>query len=1510
MITHSHYDRDTLARFLDEVEPPHDSDIAIHVEKCVECQSTMESLLGDGLTMEAAGELLRESAESLPADDLAWESTDSVHTAETARRSFLDPSEHPNSLGRFARFEIMEILGRGGMGIVMRGYDTSLNRHSAVKVLAPELATSAAARKRFSREAKSAAAVVHPHVVPIHSVDVHNGLPYLVMPVVEGQSVDARVRSSGPVQVIEAVRIAAQVAEGLAAAHEQGLVHRDIKPANVLLENGVERVQITDFGLARAIDDASMTRSGVIAGTPQYMSPEQAHGDSIDHRSDLFSLGSLIYFMLTGHSPFRAETTMGVLNRIGNEQPRSLRSINAEIPEWFESVVMKLLAKSPDERFQSASEVAELLEGCLAHAQNPTATPLPEIVERLFPIVNRSQSVRDQPANLWGQWFYNWPPIGKFIATAAFAAALVFAAVLIVLELDKGTLTIESEADDIPIRIMQGGEVVKQLTVTQGDNSVRVASGNYVVVVDGEFSDIHVDSGTVSLGRGGTHAVRIVQSATAPATEHSAKRIARRYYDHLYDGRELEAKSLLASDARAYCSKHKWFIEARSLVSKAKPHDPQVVTRGDNGIAVFDAMTVEPTHPDIGNTGCLCLQLVRTDGSWRITDVDIWAPNVAYQALEDLGGSAGTSENTRSQKQAPQEADSEHSDPINTPTAAEHSSSTQSQVIGDESRLIQRLQGKWRVVRIVDPKGADYKPRKVSGWTIEGHNLTTFGEESRAKLRFTLDETQVPAQFDVLDLLGLIDVTGDTLKLVNSQDTGGESDPIRPEKLEPALGFNYCEMERMVDAELATLDDAVNDGHGLFRQQTTEILTPDQAKVHGFQRLIKLGGGQIVGTSSVTVRFRVASVAKQIRYGDYSAWYLCPSEKPTELGRGVLKVWIWPAVETALKEQGITDLEAHFVGKTVSVSGVVLSNPNPGPILYGGATPPWPRGGPQNAAHSIELESLDQLTVAPPDAKASVLAALEGSWQELDHEEGEDFRQTLVFTGGALGQWYQTAGTHPVSIAYYLDRTALVLQFYDEPERAFVYRTRKLRFDYTLDGDSLSLTREGVASHFQRVLDASANTPAAQPNQAVHPNGYGPAVADYPMGVGANPPTPVRTLAQHVDIFNRKAQTADGDFSQPALTVDEVLCFARWKLETEKQLNADQKTLLTNIGIGRWLPEGWEIEGGQRTIETPGGDVDVYRIQLLNRLSDERHVVRERFLAPPAKYIKPAASEVDDAAMPLSAATTQFNAMHNQVDGLRQPPLTLEEVLAAIVDWSARRSEAPVDNETFARFQEIAKTHQLPADAKFEVISSFGAAEGGTFKIWSVRILMPQAAKPEWTYAFTIRTQYLNVNSAVESRIYWGKPNDDGLQVGVRLIPSQRVFQATQAIETEFLYRSISGKSILVTLPNIRSHKRLLACDANGNELDVVEVPDRTIGGAVQTSIGETPTRNKGKTLRLGLITPDPKHDSLSPQYTYLNVKGVKKVVMTYVVSDFSGGELGTSEVAFDIAELVPAQPQ
>ena len=382
----------------------------LHLDHCEECRQRLEASAAGEDIWSGVRDSLRD--QPLPPDgprsgDSALDSAaDEASSSQATVLKLLAPTDDDRMIGRWGTYEVVGVVGTGGMGVVLKAFDAALNRYVAIKVLAPHLGSSGAARKRFSREAQAAAAVVHDNVIEIYGVAEAAGLPYLVMPYIRGPSLQRRLDGEGPLALVEILRVGMQAAAGLAAAHAQGLVHRDVKPANILLADGVERVKLTDFGLARAADDASLTKTGIIAGTPQYMSPEQARGESVDQRSDLFSLGSVLYATCTGRAPFRAETSYGVLRRITDEKPRPIREINPDIPEWLCQIVAKLMSKRPGDRFQSAREVAGLLEECLAHVQQPTVVPLPAALPK--PACRRA-------------W---WPPVFHFKGVLATIAAL------------------------------------------------------------------------------------------------------------------------------------------------------------------------------------------------------------------------------------------------------------------------------------------------------------------------------------------------------------------------------------------------------------------------------------------------------------------------------------------------------------------------------------------------------------------------------------------------------------------------------------------------------------------------------------------------------------------------------------------------------------------------------------------------------------------------------------------------------------------------------------------------------------------------------------------------------------------------------------------------------------------------------------------------------------------------------------------------------------------------------
>ncbi len=369
--------------------------LARHLDECASCQVKLEKLATGGTNLSQLVERVHESEPV--AQSAYWPAIRAVEQAagyaatiapptsprvKDSSTDYLLPPTDPVYLGRLAHFDVMRVIGRGGMGIVLEAFDSRLQRNVALKVLDPELAHDDTARQRFCREARAAASIAHENVVAVHQVEHASSgeLPYLVMQLISGETLEQRLLRVKRLSLKETVRIAWQVSLGLAAAHAQGLIHRDIKPGNILLEPPHDRVKLTDFGLARIADDVKLTRTGFVSGTPLYMAPEQARGEEGDARSDLFSLGAMLYEMFAGQPPFQASSALLILKQITETKHRPLREVNPDAPEWLAQMVDELLAKKPEDRYQSASDVAEVLEYAWTRMRN-SSDELPTVCQ-------------------------------------------------------------------------------------------------------------------------------------------------------------------------------------------------------------------------------------------------------------------------------------------------------------------------------------------------------------------------------------------------------------------------------------------------------------------------------------------------------------------------------------------------------------------------------------------------------------------------------------------------------------------------------------------------------------------------------------------------------------------------------------------------------------------------------------------------------------------------------------------------------------------------------------------------------------------------------------------------------------------------------------------------------------------------------------------------------------------------------------------------------------------------
>lgn len=363
------------------------NDVETHISECELCQTRLLAVAADPEWRKTAVANLSEnkgsisqssSISNLSSENICRGDEYDLSTVDALLAEVLSPPTHPEMLGRLGRYEVECVIGCGGMGVVLRAYDRELQRPVAIKLILPRLSKNGTAKQRFAREARAAAAVLHPNVIGIHGIDETNGVPWFVMPLVAGPSLKELVDDKGPLPEREIVQIVMQVASGLAAAHSQGLVHRDIKPENILIDNQINRVIITDFGLARRQSEEPMTQTGIVAGTINYMSPEQASGQPIDGRSDLFSLGSLLFYLAAGVLPFQSDAPMGVLNKISNEPHTDVRTFNPDVSATLVGLIDRLLAKKPEHRFQTASELEMILTQYVTHLNQPATFPLPE----------------------------------------------------------------------------------------------------------------------------------------------------------------------------------------------------------------------------------------------------------------------------------------------------------------------------------------------------------------------------------------------------------------------------------------------------------------------------------------------------------------------------------------------------------------------------------------------------------------------------------------------------------------------------------------------------------------------------------------------------------------------------------------------------------------------------------------------------------------------------------------------------------------------------------------------------------------------------------------------------------------------------------------------------------------------------------------------------------------------------------------------------------------------------
>ncbi len=487
-------ERESLERLVLGLLPPSETEpLARHLEACGDCATAVSRMpLRDTLT-----EAARHLSQREPDGDVR-ELTERLKLLITGERTVVvDPGTldslapgQDGELGRLGNYRLLRLLGSGGMGLVFEAEDVQLSRRVALKALHPELARDPSARERFLREARAVAGIEHDHIVAVHHVGEDRGVPFLVMPLLRGISLEERLRRDRRLSGAEVVHLGQQIALGLAAAHEHGLVHRDIKPANLWIEDEpAGHVRILDFGLVRLMqEDARTTRSGTIVGTPAYMAPEQAAGGKVDPRCDLFALGCVLYHMATGQPPFKGENTLAVLASLASNDPPPVRDLAPELPSALGELIMELLAKEPAKRPASAAEVAQRLEE----------------IEHGAPGRRRRR--------------YGWL-VAAAVLLVLVPAAWFLGGPVVRFAGNKGVLVVEIDDPDVELTVRQGDVTLadrstkREFVLAAGDGEVEVCEKDGVKLATRQFQ----------LTRGGKSRVTVTWQELAVARKKGAE---------------------------------------------------------------------------------------------------------------------------------------------------------------------------------------------------------------------------------------------------------------------------------------------------------------------------------------------------------------------------------------------------------------------------------------------------------------------------------------------------------------------------------------------------------------------------------------------------------------------------------------------------------------------------------------------------------------------------------------------------------------------------------------------------------------------------------------------------------------------------------------------------------------------------------------------------------------------------------------------------------------------------